>query len=563
MADNTQSEQLEKRAPDAPEPDPIADRSMSVPLLISSLLLILTLIWSLYDEVLGQRPWKQYQKDFVSLYSDYLDQEARPKQKKDEQSVKESPEYNELNQKVMQAEEAARPRLAEITAQTSRIDQQISDITPPFQDARSWLAAKTYELETTESESGKNSIRNAIAEKKAEKISFEMHNDAGDLEEKELTFTELENLYNSLVNKKGQLTSDFIKLNQPIVEARKSRDDFLQNKLSGLSVQQVQGLQKKMDEFKYDIKQINVAGGAVIDRCESCHVATREPIRLTKEDMDWQGDGSEEDQISAALVTHPNPDLLKTHDPERFGCSTCHGGNGRGTTSVEKAHGRYKHWLWPLYYKENAQAGCVQCHNRDRVLQGADTLNRGRNLFQVRGCVGCHRYEGYDREMDSLSNARQSMKTLELEKVERQREIDQMTAGVSAIADPIEQKRRNVSLHQMIAQLEARIDEFDIQSRYLMQDQKKVGPNLKEIRAKLNKDWLPVWLADPQAFRPGTKMPTFRMNDDEVKAISAFLWQNALDVKLPQQAAGDVRSRQRDVQNARLHGLSFDQRQRD
>ena len=85
MADNTQSEQLEKRAPDAPEPDPIADRSLSVPLLISSLLLILTLIWSLYDEVLGQRPWKQYQKDFVSLYSDYLDQEARPKQKKDEQ----------------------------------------------------------------------------------------------------------------------------------------------------------------------------------------------------------------------------------------------------------------------------------------------------------------------------------------------------------------------------------------------------------------------------------------------------------------------------------------------
>ncbi|MGA9771945.1 MAG: c-type cytochrome [Blastocatellia bacterium] len=540
MADNTQSEQLEKRAADAPELDPIADRSMSVPLLISSLLLILTLIWSLYDEVLGQRPWKQYQKDFVSLYSDYLDQETRPKQIADEKQVKDSPEYNELNQKVKQAEEMTKARRDEIAAQTSRIDQQISDITPPFQDARSWLAAKTYNLETTESESGKNSLREAIASKRAEKISFKMHNDAGNLEDKELTFTELEQLYARLAGDKAQLTSEIIKLNLPIVEARKNRDDFVQNKLVGLSVQQVQGLQKKMDEFKYDIKQINVAGGAVIDRCESCHVATREPIRLTKQDMDWRGDGSEEDKISAALVTHPNPDLLKTHDPERFGCSTCHGGNGRGTTSVEKGHGRYKHWLWPLYYKENTQSGCVQCHSRDRVLQGADTLNRGRNLFQVRGCVGCHRYEGYDREMDSLSNARQTMKTLELEKQERQREIDQLTAGVSPIADPIEQKQRNVSLHQMIAQLETRIDEFDIQSRYLMQDQKKVGPNLKEIRAKLNKDWLPVWLSDPQAFRPGTKMPTFRMTDDEVKAISAFLWQNATDVKLPQQPAGDA-----------------------
>src|SRR6185503_17026179 len=231
MADNTQSEQLEKRAPDAPEPDPIADRSMSVPLLISSLLLILTLIWSLYDEVLGQRPWKQYQKDFVSLYSDYLDQEARPKQKKDEQQVKDTPEYKELNQKVMKAEEDASSRQKEIAAQTSRVDRQISDITPPFQDARSWLAAKTYNLETTESESGKDSIRNAIAEKKAEKISFKMHNDAGDMEQKELTFTELEQLYNKLTNDKAQLTSEIIKLNQPVVEARKSRDDFLQTKL--------------------------------------------------------------------------------------------------------------------------------------------------------------------------------------------------------------------------------------------------------------------------------------------------------------------------------------------
>ncbi|HKP88205.1 MAG TPA: c-type cytochrome [Blastocatellia bacterium] len=540
MADKTQSEQLEKRAPDVAEPDPIADRSMSVPLLISSLLLILTMIWSLYDEVRGQRPWKQYQRDFVSLYSDYLGKQVKDEQKSDEQRVKDLPEYRELSRKASETEEAVAPRVKEILTRTSQIDQQIADITPPFQDARSWLAAKTYQLETTESEGGKNSLRNAIAKKKAEKIDFKIHNDDGRLEEKELTFTELEELYNKLVSEKARRTADFIKLNQPIVEARKKRDDFLQNKLNGLSVQQVQGLQKKMDDFKYEIKQLNVGGGQVIDRCESCHLGTREPLTITKTDLMWEDPSEDEEKMAAAFVSHPSKDLLKVHDPERFGCSTCHGGNGRGTTSVEKAHGRYEHWLWPLYYKENMQAGCVQCHSRDRVLQGADTLNRGRQLFQVRGCVGCHRYEGYDRELDSLSNARQSIKTLELEKVERQREIDQLSQGKGEIADPVEQKRRGVALRQMIAQLDARIDEFDIQSRYLMQDQKKVGPNLKEIRAKLNRDWLPVWLSDPQAFRPGTKMPTFRLNDDEVKAISAFLWQNALEVKLPQQQPGDA-----------------------
>src|SRR5205809_8079520 len=35
-------------------------------------------------------------------------------------------------------------------------------------------------------------------------------------------------------------------------------------------------------------------------------------------------------------------------------------------------------------------------------------------------------------------------------------------------------------------------------------------------------------------------MPTFRREDDEISAISAFLSQSALDVKLPSQAQGDA-----------------------
>src|SRR3977135_3367176 len=107
MADTTQSEQLEKRAPDAPEPDPIADRSMSGALLISSLLLVVTLVWSLYDEVVGQRPWKSYQKDFVSKYGKYLET-AKERQGKSEGEVKNSPEYQELNQAFEEAAAAAK-----------------------------------------------------------------------------------------------------------------------------------------------------------------------------------------------------------------------------------------------------------------------------------------------------------------------------------------------------------------------------------------------------------------------------------------------------------------------
>src|SRR5262245_5630780 len=542
MADTTQSEQLEKRAPDAPEPDSIADRSMSGPLLISSLLLMVTLIWSLYDEVVGQRPWKGYQRDFVSKYGDYLET-AKKRQGRSEKEVQETPEYQELNRSYTDAAEAAKEKTDPIDEKVRVIDKRTDAVTPPFQDARSWIVAKTYQLEVTESESGKNSIRNAIEKKRQEKIDFKMPDDAGQEASKSMTFVDLESLYNGLRDEKARLLADRVKITQPRDAAQKKRDEYMQDHLGGLTADQVAGLQKKVEDFEFKIKQINV-GGVVIDRCESCHLGVREPIKLTRKEMGWTGGEDEsEDAEATAFVSHPDKELFKTHDPDRFGCSTCHGGNGRGTTSVEKAHGRYEHWLWPLYYKENVQAGCNQCHNRDRVLQGADVLNRGKNLFQVRGCAGCHRYEAFDREADALSNARQSIKTLELDRDDRRREINQTNAAADAAESDEEAtklRKKAEALRQMISQVDARIDEFDIQSKYLMQDVKKIGPNLKEIKAKLRKDWIPVWLADPQAFRPGTKMPTFRLDDDELKAVSAFLWQSAVDVKLPTQPQGDA-----------------------
>ncbi len=536
MADTTQSEQLEKRAPETPAPDPIADRSMSGPLLVTALLLVVTLIWSLYDEVVGQRPWKSYQKSFVDSYSKYLGK-AKSRQRDLETAVKESPEYQQLAAAYNDAERAIKQQTDPIDEKVKKIDAKILDeITPPYQDTRSWIVAKTYQMEVTTSQTAKDSIRRDIEKKKQETIKFRLTGDDGKQQQVSMTYSELEALYNSLRDEKARLLAERVQITQPLEALRKKRDDYLQDHLLGLTEDQVGKLEDKMKSFKYEIRQINVAG-VVVDRCESCHLGVREPINISASDMD--------DEVG--FVSHPNRDLLKTHDPDRFGCSTCHGGNGRGTTSLNKAHGRYEHWLWPMYYKENVQAGCNQCHNRDRMLQGADTLNRGKNLFQVRGCVGCHRYEAFDREADSLSNARQSIKTLELEREDRRREIAQTNAAADAAAnagrdDEATQlkKKADETLRQMISQIDARIDEYDFQSKYLMEDVKKVGPNLKEIKAKLQKDWIPVWLSDPQAFRPGTKMPTFRLDDDEIRAISAFLWQSAIDVKLPPQQQGNA-----------------------
>jgi len=79
-----------------------------------------------------------------------------------------------------------------------------------------------------------------------------------------------------------------------------------------------------------------------------------------------------------------------------------------------------------------------------------------------------------------------------------------------------------------------------MRSRSLIREVKKVGPSLKEARVKLKKEWIPVWLKDPHQWREGTKMPTFRLDDNEIRAISAFVWQSGVKAEVPQQKPGDA-----------------------
>ena len=87
--------------------------------------------------------------------------------------------------------------------------------------------------------------------------------------------------------------------------------------------------------------------------------------------------------------------------------------------AVEKAHGTYEHWLWPLFPRGNAEAGCQTCHAADMVVVSNDVgwiLSEGKDLYRQRGCVGCHRYEGYDKEPEDLLSIAQQIKQLEQEK---------------------------------------------------------------------------------------------------------------------------------------------------
>jgi mono/diheme cytochrome c family protein len=374
-------------------------------------------------------------------------------------------------------------------------------------------------------------------------------------EEQKLNYTELETKYLALKEQKARLLTESAELLKESSELALKRDTYLKDNVIGVSAQTIDNLIERNNKFDYSLRQINVNGDQIVDRCETCHLGIREPLELKP--VNFKRTGKKIDANARAFVSHPSKELLQIHNPERFGCSSCHGGNGRATTSVVKGHGLNRFWLHPLYGRENMEAGCQQCHAQDRVLQGANVLTKGKDLFQERGCVGCHRYEGFDRETDGLANSRQTIKQLEEQLAANDREARQLDAEAGTVADESEAQRklaRAVSLRVTNSQLEARIEQLNVQARYLMQDQKKVGPNLKDVRLKLRKEWIPVWLKDPQAFRPGTKMPTFwylnpeheltkssRVNADaERAAIAAYLWQSSFEGQVPKQEPGDA-----------------------
>src|SRR4029077_20965802 len=400
----------------------------------------------------------------------------------------------------------------------------------------------TYELETETSASGKKSKQQDIDEYKKEKATVEFP----DGHKQQFNFHELEETYNSLKDQRTKLSAELGDVLKPVTEASNKMSSFVSDHMVDLTPTQIDGLKKKTEEWDAKIVQINVADANIVDRCESCHMNTREPLRVTAAAMTAKG-AKQPDEYANAFVSHPEPELLSIHDPEKFGCSPCHQGNGRATTSIEKAHGNYEHWLWPLYPKENSQAGCQTCHSADMVLVSGDvqfdTINNGKDLFRQRGCMGCHRYEGYDKEPEDLNSVGQQIKQIETQKKENVKN----TADLMKQADAAESNEvanrlydKAVALRVANSKLDGRLQQLDFQSHSLMQDEKKVGPNLKDARLKLNKNWIPVWLKKPSDFRPTTKMPNFRLTDHQIQSISAYIWQSGFTDELPKHKPGNA-----------------------
>ena len=531
-----------------PEDDPVVSKSLAPHYVICMVILMATFFWAMWDEDFGQRPWKTFQHEWVSRYSAFL-KSAVVQSGDSQKQVQSSPDYQKLKQDYDAASQAATPRIKEINERLRDLSAQILAVQNVFTDRRAYVNALTYIIETETSPSSKKSKQEDLAAYKQKKTTVEMP----DGKKQDFDFDHLEETYNDLKNERTQLSAELGELIKPVNEKKVLMDAYVTDHMVSLTPSQLTNLLNAVEAWTPKIRQINVNehsadlvredSSNIVDRCESCHMGIREPVKLTAAAM--AAKGKRPDEYARAFTSHPEPDLLKIHDPDKFGCTPCHQGNGRATTSVEKAHGNYEHWLWPLFSKGNYESGCQICHSADMVLVSNDigwTLSEGKDLFRQRGCIGCHRYEGYDKEPEDLLSIGQQIKQIEQEKRDNVKEAGDLMKQADKADTNEEANRLNdraVALRVTNSKLDLRIVQLDRTTKNLLQDVKKVGPNLKDVRLKLNQNWIPVWLKKPTDFRATTKMPNFRLNDDQIKAISAYIWQSALTDPLPKHKMGN------------------------
>lgn len=333
-----------------------------------------------------------------------------------------------------------------------------------------------------------------------------------------------------------------------------------------------------------------------LDRCVTCHLGI--------------ADGVGTESREPPLTSHPRLDLYVSEDsphPYRsFGCTVCHGGQGRATSFSSAGHwptttATEQQWRsdWdfdPQRVPENpilppslVEASCTRCHSEDVDTDGA-SLELGRRLLLKTGCAGCH--EVGDPAARPMAKPGPPLSLIAhkttpgwvfrwIEAPRRFRETtwmphllddvpdDERTALIRAMVfylwekalpspvslDPVNGQEngrtgnaaRGETLFQSLGCAGCHLlDPLATRASVFPDLDRLHGPNLAFSGDKLDPTWLTAWLSDPHAWRIDTPMPNLRLSASENNDLVAYLMASrrsqAVDPDLPS-ADSQVRDR--------------------
>ncbi|HEC41537.1 MAG TPA: c-type cytochrome [Bacteroides sp.] len=136
-------------------------------------------------------------------------------------------------------------------------------------------------------------------------------------------------------------------------------------------------------ETRNRIYQVSPVGLNRTDRCITCHMGIENPSMS---------------DASQPHTLHPG-NHLANHPVEKFGCTVCHGGQGRAIDRIN-AFGEdpSTHWNFPLLHPPYIESSCGKYHlsifSEQVLLEGTATFLHGKEVFSREGCLGCHQARG-------------------------------------------------------------------------------------------------------------------------------------------------------------------------
>ena len=240
----------------------------------------------------------------------------------------------------------------------------------------------------------------------------------------------------------------------------------------------------------------------------------------------------------------------------------------------------------PIYPIEYAQAGCYRCHAKEVNFPLAPRLDAGMRVIEGLGCWGCHRIKGLETQnlpkvgpslekvaakvspdwaIRWISNPtlfRSSTKMprfFYLDNFVHTEGVDRRTGGyrkptrlqqaedeagrrmndtmIRAIAAYLFEKSQKPAVAALGASGDATHGKWLFENRGcqgchvldpnarrdLVGTYRQFGPNLAGIGSKVSPDWIAMWVKDPKAWNPETKMPNLRLTDAEAADLAAYL----------------------------------------
>ncbi len=477
----------------------------------SAVLLALSL-WVVWDDEFGLRPWKKYQEEFKTMKHDQLEKDYR----------KAVVEFQRSGGHKRLAELEAQLAKAETSFQSGGTQEKYKQLTKQFDDLHAQSAINQKELQNARGlflETEYYFTKTQKPEYKVKMDELQRQIDAITLRGNALQKKEevLKNSISAITSGKAHLEAE--------IERMKSGLEDLKEKIAN------------NNKVAVEIKQIHIKDIDKADRCQTCHIGI---------------DGKRQVSLLQPFARHPASFVyLDHHDPTKFGCTFCHRGQGRATTSTEKAHGNVKHWDEPLLAGDMTQTSCLNCHGDIKGLRGAEEIVNSTELLKKYGCYSCHKIPGYETMGDVgpvltevgtkvnyswavkwlldpklyFSTARMPKFFFTQDQAESIADYLFSMSGTTRHDVDYSKETPNAKLVEQGKALwsQARCNLCHTTGGRGGNHVKVYAPDLSKVGSKVNKEWLFRWLKNPNAYFPGTKMPRFRFTDEDIKSLVEYI----------------------------------------